>query len=98
MFMRQGELNMLVAQRGTNGCTKQANESILGKDCEVWANNAQSAEGESQLKFWLHKGIAMKEINRLGMGYEFEAVKFDEKAVDKSAFSLPSGDMPHDIF
>ena len=98
IFMRQGELNTLVAQRGTNGFTQQADEVILGKNCEVQANNATTAEGDPKVKFWLHKGIAMKEINRLGMGYEFEAVKFDEKPVDKSLFSLPGGEMPHDIF
>lgn len=30
--------------------------------------------------------------------YKFEAVKFDEKAVDKSMFSLSGAEIPNDIF
>ncbi|MFK7784867.1 MAG: hypothetical protein AB8B56_07120 [Crocinitomicaceae bacterium] len=98
IFMRQGELNLFLAPRGTNGFAQQEDEMILGKTCEVQANNATSADGDPQVIFWLHKGIPMKEINRLGMGYEFEAVKLEEKAVDKSQFSLADAEMPHDIF
>jgi hypothetical protein len=98
IFMRQGELNLFLAQRGTSGFTQQEDEMILGKTCEVQANNATSAEGDAQVKYWLYKGIPLKEINRLGMGYEFEAVKFEEKALDQSEFSLSGVEMPHDIF
>ncbi|MDG1333343.1 MAG: hypothetical protein P8P74_13490 [Crocinitomicaceae bacterium] len=51
MFMRQVELNTLVAPRGTNGFTQQDDEAILRKMCKVQANNTTSAEGEAQVKF-----------------------------------------------
>lgn len=97
IFMRQGELNLFLAERGTNGFTQQEDQMILGKTCEVQANNATSVDGDPQVIFWLHKGIPMKEINRLGMGYEFEAVKFEERTVDKSEFSLSGAETSHDI-
>ena len=87
MSMRQGELNMLVAKHSTSGYVQQDNETIAGKDCIVYANNAQSAEGESKHIYWKHKGVLLKEINRLGTGYILEAVAFEEKALDYDTFS-----------
>jgi hypothetical protein len=87
MSMRQGELNMLVVMHGTSGYVQQDNEAIVGRDCIVYANNAKSAKGESQHKYWKHKGVLLKEINRLGMGYILEATSFEERALDKEAFS-----------
>lgn len=99
IFARQGEINKFVSMRSTSGFTKQADETILGKNCEVYANNAKSNEGDSQLVYWLHNGIVLKEINRLGMGYSFEAVLFEEKPIGEKSFSLPGQiEMPHDIF
>lgn len=99
MFMRQGEINQFVAMRSTSGFTKQEDEAILGKNCEVQANNANNAKGESQLTYWMYEGIVMKEINRLGMGYIFEATKLEEQAMEESVFALPNGtEMPHEIF
>lgn len=86
MRMRQGELNSLVAKHSTSGYAKQDNETIIGKECIVYANNAKSAEGESKHIYWKHKGILLKEVSRLGGGYITEAVSFEEKALDKSLF------------
>jgi hypothetical protein len=85
--MRQGELNMLVAKHSTSGYVQQNNEAVAGKDCIVYANNAQSAEGESKHIYWKYKGVLLKEINRLGTGYMLEATSFEEKALDNDVFS-----------
>ena len=85
--MRQGELNSLVAKHSTSGYVKQNDETIAGKNCTVYANNAKSAKGESQHTYWKHKGVLLKEINRLGGGYITEAISVEEKALDKSIFS-----------
>jgi hypothetical protein len=99
MLMRQGEINRIVAVKGTNGFKQLDNEDITGKSCDVWANNAVSEEGDSQVKYWIHKGIPLREINRLGGGYDLEAISFEERSVDNSEFSLPNGEeMPVDIF
>ena len=87
MSMRQGELNMLVVMHSTSGYVQQDNEDIAGKDCIVYANNAKSAEGESKHMYWKHKGVLLKEINRLGTGYILEATSFEEKILDKGIFS-----------
>lgn len=87
MFMRQGELNSLIAKHSTSGYTKQENETIAGKDCVVYANNAKSTEGESKHVYYKYKGILFKDINRLGSGYITEAISFEEKALDNSIFS-----------
>ena len=99
IFMRQGEISKFVAQRSTSGFTKENDEEILGKNCEVYANNAKTAEGEPKVVYWQHQGITLKEINRLGSGYMFEASSFEEKPIEKTIFSLPNEiELPHDIF
>lgn len=99
VFMRQGEINVFLALRSQSGFTKQKDEEILGKNCEVYANNAKSDEGESQLIYWQYKGLLLKEINRLGIGYMFEAIKLEEKPMANDIFSLPNKiELPHNIF
>ncbi|MCI5057765.1 MAG: hypothetical protein MRY83_16740 [Flavobacteriales bacterium] len=85
--MRQGELNIMVAKHSTSGYVKQNDEAIAGKNCTVYANNAKSAQGESQHMYWKHKGLLLKEINRLGGGYILEAISFEEKALNEDVFS-----------
>ena len=85
--MRQGELNMLVAMHSTSGYVQQDNATIAGKDCIVYANNAKSAEGKSKHMYWKHKGVLLKEINRLGTGYILEATTYEEKALNDGVFS-----------
>lgn len=87
-YARQGEMNMFVAMRSQSGFVQRDNEAILGNDCEVFANNAVDDAGESKVVYWMHKGICLKEINRLTGGYEFEATHFEEKALDGSTFSM----------
>ncbi len=86
--VRQGEINTFVAQRSESGFEQRDNEDLLGKSCEVFANRAQSEAGEPQVMYWLHRGIVLKEINRLGSGYQFEAVSMEERSVAEDAFSL----------
>lgn len=88
IFMRQGEISRFVAKRSTSGFTKKKNESLIGKECEVYENNAKDDNGDSKLIYWTYKGIVLKEINKLGSGYHFEANKFEEKTIDKETFSL----------
>ena len=85
--MRQGELNVFVAKHSTSGYAKQEDEIIAGKNCIVYANNAKSAEGDSQHTYWKHQGVLLKEINRLGGGYIVEATSFEAKAIDREVFS-----------
>lgn len=87
-YMRQGEINRFVAMRSQSGFAQKDNEELLGKTCEVYANNAVNDAGESKVVYWMHEGICLKEINRLAAGYSFEATKFEEKAIAKDVFSL----------
>lgn len=91
IYMRQGEINLYVAQRSTSGFTQGANEEILGRPCETHTNNAKTENGEPKVAYWMHKGITLKEINRLGAGYKFEAVKFEEKPIEDEIFALLKG-------
>lgn len=84
--MRQGEINVFVAKHSTSGYMKQPDEEIAGKNCTVYANNAKSAEGESQSVYWKYKGLLMKDVNRLGSGYILEAISIEEKALDPVFF------------
>ena len=86
--MKQGEILRLVAMRSQQGYVQQADEEIIGKNCEVYANNAVDENGDSKVVYWMHQGICLKEINQLGMGYIFEATSFEEKALDASVFAL----------
>jgi len=86
--MRQAELNFFVAKKAISGYERQEDEELLGKNCVVYANNAKSAGGESQHVYWMHKGVLMKEIDRLGTGYINEAVTFEEKDLDEDVFKL----------
>ena len=85
--MRQGELNMLVAGHSTSGYVQRDNETIAGKDCIVYANNAKSEVGDSKHTYWKHNGVLLKEINRLGTGYMLEATSFEEQDLDNNTFS-----------
>lgn len=99
IYMRQGEISMFLAQRSTSGFVKQNDQEVLGKNCTVYANNTKTADGAPKVVYWLYKGLALKEINRLGNGYRFEAIKFEEKQIDREVFSLPNKiKLPHNIF
>lgn len=85
--MRQGEINAYVAKQSESGFTQQEDASILGQSCTVFANNMKDANGDPKVQYWMYKGIPLKEINLLGSGYMFEAVKFEEKQVDRAMFA-----------
>ena len=87
-YSKQGEILTFCALRSTQGFTQLDDAILLGKNCSVYANNAKSENGESKLTYWRHKGIILKEINQLGMGYQFEATKFEAKPIKRDVFSL----------
>lgn len=76
-------------QRKQGGYMKKPDETLLGRQCEVYENS------QTKVTYWLWKGFALKEENySLGaqMGFTKEPVTVEENiALPESLFQIPDG-------
>jgi hypothetical protein len=94
-----GEIAPFIVMQTTSGFNEVDSDQIAGKLCKVFENKTVK-DGNPLLTLWHYKGFTLKSLSYLTKsGRKLDATHFEEKAVDRSVFTMPKGtDMPYDIF
>jgi hypothetical protein len=70
-----------------DGVTKIGEETVLGKNCQIYSMNKDGAD----IKLWNWKGLMLKmETSAQGMTISMVATAISESAPDQSFFEIPS--------
>ena len=94
-----GEIAPFIVMQTTSGFIEVDSDQIAGKLCKVFENKTMK-DGHPLLTLWQYKGFTLKSLSYLTQnGSKLEATHFEEKAVDRSVFTMPKGtDIPYDLF